>query len=153
MRSQMPTSALWRGLSASSLWARFCVSEGTWQDPPTLGVLRDRLVAVGGGLGAVTADVVIPELRNGEAHETLVWDGFAEQFSTEGVQIAPENVVASAQLAQCFIAGCEAGLNGLFGSSICRAMRRACRVMTRWAECQRGGESRRSSAPIVCSLD
>lgn len=91
-------------------WARFCLSEGTWQAPPTLGVLRDRLVAAGGGLGAVTADVVIPELRNGEAHETLVWDGFEEHFSVEGAQIAPAQVVGSAQLAQCFVAGSEAGL-------------------------------------------
>jgi hypothetical protein len=75
-----------------------------------LGALRDRLVAGGGGLATVTADVVIPKLRNGEAHETLVWDGFAEQFSTEGVQISPSQVVASVQLAQSFVAGCEAGL-------------------------------------------
>lgn len=94
-------------------WARYCLSEGLWQDPPTLGVLRDRLVAAGGGLGAVTADVVIPEFRNAEAHETLVWDGFVEQFSTEGVEIAPAQVVASAQLAQCFVAGSEAGLTAL----------------------------------------
>lgn len=91
-------------------WALFCLNEGTWEDPPTLGPLRDRLVAAGGGLAVVTAGVVIPELRNGETHETLVWDGFAEQFSTEGVQISPQQVVASAQLAQCFVAGCEAGL-------------------------------------------
>ena len=94
-------------------WARYCLSQGLWQDPPTLGVLRDRLVAAGGGLGAVTADVVIPEFRNAEAHETLVWDGFVEQFSTEGVQIAPAQVVEGAQLAQCFVAGSEAGLAAL----------------------------------------
>jgi hypothetical protein len=57
--------------------------------------------------------VVIPEFRNAEAHETLVWDGFAEQFSTEGVQIAPAQVVESTQLAQCFVAGSEAGLAAL----------------------------------------
>lgn len=91
-------------------WARFCLNGGTWQVPPTLGVLRDRLVAAGGGLGAMTADVVIPELRNGEAHETLVWDGFEEHFSAEGAQIPVARVVGSAQLAQCFVAGSEAGL-------------------------------------------
>lgn len=94
-------------------WALYCLSRGTWQDPPTLGPLRERLVAAGGGLGVVAADVIIPELRNGEAHETLVWDGFAEQFTTAGVQISPQTVVTSAELAQCFIAGCEAGLTVL----------------------------------------
>lgn len=91
-------------------WALYCLSEGTWQAPPTLGVLRDRLVSAGGGLAQITADVVIPELRNGEAHETLVWDGFAEQFIAEGVEISPTRVVHSADLAQSLVAGCEAGL-------------------------------------------
>jgi len=94
-------------------WARYCLRESIWQRPPTLGVLRDRLVAAGGGLGPIVADVVIPEFRNAEAHETLVWDGFDEQFSSEGAQIAPAQVVASAQLAQCFVAGSEAGLAAL----------------------------------------
>ena len=94
-------------------WASFCLAEGVWQVPPTLGPLRARLTAAGGNLGALTADVVIPELRNGEAHETLVWDGFSEQFLTEGVQIAPARVVESAQLAQCFVNGAEAGLTAV----------------------------------------
>lgn len=91
-------------------WALFCLHQRTWQETPTLGVLRDRLVTAGGGLADVIATVVIPELRNGEAHETLVWDGFEEDFVTEGVQISPGHVVDSAELAQCFVAGCEAGL-------------------------------------------
>lgn len=94
-------------------WALFCLNDGTWQNPPTLGILRDRLVAAGGLLGSTTADVVIPSFRNAEAHETLVWDGFAEQFSTEGVQISPRKVVASAQLAESFVSGCEAGLTAV----------------------------------------
>lgn len=36
-------------------WAMFCLDQGTWQDPPTLGVLRDRLVAAGDGLASVAA--------------------------------------------------------------------------------------------------
>lgn len=94
-------------------WARFCLKAGTWQEPPTLGVLRARLMAAGDRLGAVTADVIIPELRNGEAHETLTWDGFAEHFLTDGVQIEPHDVVVSAERAQCFISGCEAGLTAI----------------------------------------
>lgn len=91
-------------------WALYCLGEGTWEKPPTLGVLRDRLVSAGGGLAQITTDVVISELRNGEAHETLVWDGFAEQFIAEGVLISPTSVVESANLAQSLVAGCEAGL-------------------------------------------
>lgn len=92
------------------VWARFCLDQGTWQDPPTLGVLRERLVKAGGGLANVTASVVIPTLRNGEAHETLVWDGFADHFVTDGVQISPRQVVDSVELARCLVAGWEAGL-------------------------------------------
>jgi hypothetical protein len=93
-------------------WALLCLMEGNWQATPTLGTLRDRLVAAGGGLAAI-AEVIIPELRNAEAHETLVWDGFAEEFSTEGIQISPQDVVIKAQLAQCIIGGCEAGLSAV----------------------------------------
>ena len=91
-------------------WARYCLKLGEWELPPTLGVLQDRMVAAGGGSAVVASQVVIPELRNSEAHETLVWDGFEEQFSAEGVQIPPQNVVASTQLARFFVAGCEAAV-------------------------------------------
>lgn len=91
------------------VWANLCLKNGAWQDPPTLRQLRDRLLAAGEGF-APMAKAIIPELRNGEAHETLVWDGFSEHFLTGGVQISPHQVVASAELAQWIIAGCEAGL-------------------------------------------
>ncbi len=94
------------------VWAHFCLSKGIWHEPPTLGPLRDRLVAAGGGLAAL-ASVIIPDLRNGEAHETLIWDGFSEQFLSEGVQISLDQVVASAELAHCVIAGYEAGLTAV----------------------------------------
>ncbi|WP_418003001.1 hypothetical protein ACNO8X_23825 [Mycobacterium sp. PDNC021] len=91
-------------------WAYYCLNMGSWQRPPMLGVLRDRMVAVGGGHAEVASHVVIPELRNGEAHETVVWDGFAEHYSTEGVHIPPDRVVASTQIARSFVAGCEAAI-------------------------------------------
>lgn len=92
------------------VWALHSLAEGEWRTPPTLGVLRDRVVAAGGGLAQVTIGALIPQLRNSEAHETLVWDGFAEQFVAEDVQISPQRVIESAHLAQSFVAGCEAGL-------------------------------------------
>ena len=91
-------------------WALYCLRRGQWESPPTLGPLRDRVVAAGGALGALTSDVVIPEIRNAEAHETLSWDSFADQFLTGSVQVPPQRVVASTQLALSFAAGCEAGL-------------------------------------------
>lgn len=94
-------------------WARFCLNTGAWQEPPTLGVLRDRLVSEGGSLGTLADAVVLQAFRNGEVHETLVWDGFAEQFLANGVPLVLADVAASAELAQCFVAGSEAGLSAL----------------------------------------
>ena len=89
-------------------WALLCLDRGSWQNPPTLGPLRHQLIAAGGAR-AVLAEVIISELRNGEAHETLVWDGFAEQFISEGVAISPHEVVLMSEQTLCIIAGFEAG--------------------------------------------
>ncbi|WP_319450314.1 MULTISPECIES: hypothetical protein [unclassified Mycobacterium] len=91
-------------------WVHHCLNLCAWERPPTLGVLRDRMVAAGGRSSVLAAQVIIPDLRNSEAHETLVWDGFDEQFSAEGVLVLPQKVVESAQVALSFVAGCEAAI-------------------------------------------
>lgn len=92
------------------VWARFSLDQNAWQKPPMLSGLLDRVVTRGGRLAQLASAVIIPELRNGEAHETLTWDGFAEVCRIEGFEVSTEQVVKSAHLAQCVVAGSEAGL-------------------------------------------
>ncbi|WP_133161220.1 hypothetical protein [Microterricola pindariensis] len=90
-------------------WAVFCLIDGEWTSPPTLFELRQRLASVGGLLGAIADEVVFSDLRNGEAHETWMWDGFAEEFVTELGRISLEKVSAAVAIADSFARGCEAG--------------------------------------------
>lgn len=87
-----------------------CLRNGSWEPPPMLTGLRERMVADDGLLKAVAVDVVIPEMRNSEAHETLEWDGISEEYVTEGGRIAPGQVASAVSGAASFVGGCEAGL-------------------------------------------
>lgn len=91
-------------------WAAFCLEHGSWEAPPTLGPLRERITAAGGGLGKIATNAVITKVRNAQAHETLVWDGFMDEFVTEDGNVSPLQVTASTQLALSFAAGCDAGV-------------------------------------------
>lgn len=91
-------------------WAAHCLCTGAWRTPPTLTNLRERVISEGGALAAVVGDVVLPNMRNSETHETLVWDGFAEQFVTESGRVDAVQVAAALSLATAFVHGSEAGL-------------------------------------------
>lgn len=91
-------------------WAMFCLGHGSWETPPTLGSLKERIVAAGGWLGSITSEIVITEVRNAQAHETLVWDGFVDEFVTEHGNVSPRQVAVNTQLALSFVAGCEAAV-------------------------------------------
>lgn len=72
--------------------------------------LRERLVSEGGALGALVSSVVLPDMRNSETHETLIWDGFTDQFVTESGRVDVVHVAAALSLATSFVQGSEAGL-------------------------------------------
>lgn len=91
-------------------WTLYCLRTGIWEPTPMLTGLRERLVAGGGLPAAIAASVVIPGMRNSEAHETLQWDGIDEEFITETGRITPGQVAAAVSEADSFAAGCEAGL-------------------------------------------
>lgn len=93
-------------------WGLYCLQRGEWELPPMLTSLRDRLVS-GGGLLTVVTDAVLPDLRNSETHETLAWDGFREEFVTEGGRLQPSRVALALVLATSFAQGCEAGLSAV----------------------------------------
>lgn len=72
--------------------------------------LREMLISDGGWLGDVTRQVVIRNIRNGEAHETLVWDGVRERFIAEGLEVLDITVAIAATWAAAFARGCEAAI-------------------------------------------
>lgn len=94
-------------------WELYCLQRGEWESPPMLTSLRERLVSGGGLLASVARDAVLPDLRNSETHETLAWDGFREEFVTEGGRLQPSRVALALVLATSFAQGCEAGLSAV----------------------------------------
>ena len=91
-------------------WALRCLRTGSWEPTPMLGNLRERLVSDGGFLAGVAQEVVLPDLRNSETHETLEWDGPSEEFVTEVGRVPPARVVLALASAEAFNRGCEAGM-------------------------------------------
>jgi hypothetical protein len=99
-------------------WTLHCLRNGTWGPTPMLTGLRERLVAGGGLPAAIAVGVIIPGMRNSEAHETLEWDGIDEEFITETGRIPPRQVATAVSEACSFVAGCEAGLAAVRTMSI-----------------------------------
>ncbi|GLY38405.1 hypothetical protein Amsp01_044290 [Amycolatopsis sp. NBRC 101858] len=91
-------------------WILYCLREGSWSDPPMLTQLREKLVSRGGWLGSIAQRAIIRDIRNGEAHETLIWDGVAEKYQAEGVEVDVSVVTQAAVLVEAFVRGCEAAL-------------------------------------------
>lgn len=72
--------------------------------------LRERLISEGEALGALVSGVVLPDTRNRETHQTLVLDGFTDQFVTESDRLDVVHVAVALSLAASFVQGSEAGL-------------------------------------------
>jgi len=91
-------------------WVLRCLGRGTWADPPMLTSLREGLMADGGWLAAFAGSVMLTDLRNGEAHETLAWDGYQRKYLADGTPVDFEGVLAATSTADSFARGCEAAL-------------------------------------------
>lgn len=91
-------------------WALHCLRGAKWSDPPTLGPLRDQLIANGGTMARLADIVVLPGVRNSETHESLVWDGFDEQFITEDGPVPYDQVLTALLVGYSFVQGAQAGL-------------------------------------------
>lgn len=94
-------------------WTLHCLQHGEWSAPPMLGALRERLIAEKGYLSAVADNVVLPDLRNSETHETLEWDGIEEEFVTEAGRMSLSRVAVALIEGESFTAGCEAGMTAV----------------------------------------
>ncbi len=91
-------------------WALFCLQTGSWSPPPMLARVRESLVARGGFTASVAEACILTNLRNGQAHETLEWDGVEGRYLADGDAIALGNVLIAVAMASSFDRGCEAAL-------------------------------------------
>lgn len=91
-------------------WALHCLRDGRCTQPPTLAPLRDRLVANGGTLAQLATIVVLPTMRNSETHESLAWDGFADQFLTPDGPVSYDDVLTALLVGFSFTQGAHASL-------------------------------------------
>ncbi|MEU4193147.1 hypothetical protein AB0E69_14705 [Kribbella sp. NPDC026611] len=91
-------------------WAMRCLREQTWSEPPTTSPLREAMIAQGGWIAQTAEILLLPQLRNSEAHETLEWDGYRGVLVAEGEDVDPARVAFATAEASSFALGCEAGL-------------------------------------------
>ena len=86
-------------------WTFACLADGKWESPPTLGPVRQRMVALGGLVRSVAERCALTELRNGEAHENIEWDGIAECFRVGELSIDLAEVVRAITIGTSFELG------------------------------------------------
>ena len=92
-------------------WTLRCLESGNWSSPPTLTPVREAMIAAGGLAAQIATECVLTDLRNGEAHETLEWDGIHRQFVVDGGRVAPQLVRDAVIVGLSFDLGCKAGLS------------------------------------------
>lgn len=89
-------------------WALLCLQSGVWHPPPMITSLYEPLIAAKGWLAEIAISTIMPEMRNSEAHETLVWDGFNQTFLVEGeIQISIARILHAVTTADSFARGFE----------------------------------------------
>lgn len=91
-------------------WALACLQTGSWSRVPMLAQVRDRLVASGGFAASIGDTCIITNLRNGQAHETLEWDGVEACYLANGDAIPLVTVLKAVAVGSSFDKGCEAAL-------------------------------------------
>lgn len=91
-------------------WALVCLQRGSWSPVPMLAQVREALVARGGFLASMGDLCIITSLRNGQAHETLEWDGVEGCYLAHGEAIPLGVVLHAVAAASSFDKGCEAAL-------------------------------------------
>jgi hypothetical protein len=91
-------------------WLYHCLGAGNWSSPPMLTTLRELLVKEGGWIANVANQMILTEIRNAEAHESLLWDGINELLVTESGTVAPAAVHVAAVKADAFARGCQAAV-------------------------------------------
>lgn len=91
-------------------WALRRLEIGVWSAPPVLSRVREAMLAGGSLSRRVAEDAVLVDMRNGEAHEDLEWDGVGDRYIVGDEDISRDRVTAASVLALSFDRGCEAAL-------------------------------------------
>jgi hypothetical protein len=91
-------------------WLYHCMGTGRWSNPPMLTTLRELLVKDRGWIAHLAVPMILPEVRNGEAHESLWWDGINEVFMTEAGPVERTLVHVAAVKADAFARGSQAAV-------------------------------------------
>ncbi|MGL5827078.1 MAG: hypothetical protein ACRCYU_20025, partial [Nocardioides sp.] len=90
-------------------WAMRRLSVGAWSPTPTVGLLVEAF-SNDEWLAPAVVPMLFPEVRNGQAHEDLVWDGKRQVFVVEGSDVDLKRVDIAVADAISFTLGCEAAL-------------------------------------------
>jgi hypothetical protein len=91
-------------------WLYHSLKCGVWLDPPMLSQVRDVLLSQGGWISDVAQQMILTDIRNGEAHEHLVWDGVREVFVAGTAAVDLPVVLRAAVLGDAFARGCQAAV-------------------------------------------
>jgi hypothetical protein len=81
-----------------------------WKPVPGLTPVREGMRASSEWLRAIADGAILTQLRNGQAHETLEWDGATGTFFAEGERIAPSDIDTAIEIGTSFDRGCESAL-------------------------------------------
>lgn len=90
-------------------WAMRCLANGSWTPPPMMGSLADGFV-IDPWLNAAVVPFLLPDVRNGQAHEALEWDGHRGVYVVEGVDVDYQRVNIAVADCMSFALGFEAAL-------------------------------------------
>jgi hypothetical protein len=91
-------------------WVMHCLNVGTWTKPLRLDNIRDSLINDGDWTAAVARSTILTNIRNGEAHEDLHWDGHHGCYVVDGDDVARDDVARAAMLSDSFARGCDAAI-------------------------------------------
>ncbi|MDF1605908.1 hypothetical protein [Nocardioides sp. YIM 152315] len=109
---------LLEGAVREYVWMMRALRQGTWSTPPTLGPLRDAVVADRDWLSRLVEPILLTKVRNGQAHEALEWDGRRGTYVVERETVSPSEVREATIGAAALARGCEAALAHHLGSTV-----------------------------------
>lgn len=90
-------------------WALRCLAAAAWNRLPMVGSLAEAF-GPDRWLRAAIVPNLLPDVRNGQAHEALEWDGRRSVYVVEGVDVEWERVDIASANCMSFALGCEAAL-------------------------------------------
>jgi hypothetical protein len=98
-------------------WSMRRLVIGTWEPTPTVGMLSEAFGA-DGWLAPAINPILFPDVRNGQAHEALEWDGRRQVFMANGTDVELQRVDVAVANAMSFALGCEAALAHWRGTQV-----------------------------------